>query len=97
MSADSIEHLVASSQEFLIPLRMGEGFNAEKFEAFCNAVRKFTLEWKERDVIPKIIAGLFIDTYSVVISSSYLYPADLSHIQERGDFLNDLIRECCQK
>jgi hypothetical protein len=95
MSA-TIKRLLDSSQDFLVPLRMGEGFLPERFEAFCSAITAFCLEWKDRDVIPKTVANIFVDAYTAMVASSYLYPSQASEIQTRADAMNELIRACCE-
>jgi hypothetical protein len=90
------DRLLQTSQEFLVPIRMGEGFKVEKFEDFCAAIRQFDVEWKGRDSIPKIVAGLFVDAYTAMVASSYLYPSQTSDIQQQADLMNDLIRASLQ-
>src|SRR5262245_25043011 len=95
-SSDPIERLESAMKDFLVPLRMGEGFNPEKFEIVCTAIKEFSLEWKQQQVISKSVAMLFLDAHSAMVSSSYLYPSHTSYIQEKADMLHALIRTSCE-
>ncbi len=95
-TSSTAEELVKSSQEFLVPLRMGDGFDASKFEAFCDLIIALRTAWKESDSIPKSVANVFIDAYTAMVSSSYLYPDQTQHVQHQADLLNELIRACCE-
>jgi len=82
--------------EFLVPLRMGEGFLSEKFDTVCHVIKELELEWKQQQVIPKSAAMIFIDAQAAMVSSSYLYSSQTSYIQEKADMLSDLMRMCCE-
>jgi hypothetical protein len=91
-----IERLDSAINDFLVPLRMGEGFNSERFEIACTAIKEFNLEWKQQQVIPKAAAILLLDGLTSMVSSSYLYPSQTAYIQEKAGMLHDLIRKCCE-
>ena len=95
--SDPIERLESAMMDFLVPLRMGEGFNFEKFEIACTVIKEFSLEWKQQQVIPKAAAILFLDAHSAMMSCSDLYPPQTSFIQEKADMLHTLIRDCCER
>ena len=91
--SDSFERLESAMMDFLVPLRNGAGFNAEKFEIVCTAIEEFSSEWKNQQVIPKAATILFLDAHSAMVSCSYLYPPQTSYIQEKADMLHELMKE----
>jgi len=93
---DSVSRLLQASVEFLVPLRMARGFNQTLFDELCNAIKDFGRDWKERDVIPKAVAMLYVDAYTAMEACSYLYPAEGESIRQKADAMNDLIRGSCQ-
>lgn len=95
-ASNPFEQLESAMIDFLVPLRNGPGFNAEKFEIVCTAIKEFSLEWKQQQVIPKAAAILFLDAHSAMVSCSYLYRSQTSYIQEKADMLQELMRKCCE-
>jgi hypothetical protein len=83
----SVEQLSSAMNEFLVPLRMGDGFLLGKFELVCNVVKELELEWKQQQMIPKSVAMIFIDAQAAMISSSYLYSSQTTDIQEKAEKL----------
>ena len=92
---NTVDILLEKSRDFLVPLRMGKGFSEENFDAFCLAIKEFGREWGGKEVIPKSAANLFIDAYTAMVGCSHLYPSQIAYIEQRADFMNDLIRNCC--
>lgn len=98
-SMDSVtaSELSASIGNFLIPLRTGEGFSVEHYDALCKALRDFGTEWASSDVIPKAIASACIDLLVVVESSQELYHGDeRKRIAGAGGTLFDLVQSICE-
>jgi hypothetical protein len=95
--SNAIEKLDSAMNAFLIPLRMGEGFDSEKFEIACAALKEFSLDWEQKPLIPKKAAILFLDDLTSMVSCSYLYPSQTSFIQEKADTLHELVRKCCEE
>jgi len=94
--SNQIERLESAMLAFLVPLRMGEGFQSAKFDVVCSAIKELNMDWKQQSVIPKAAAILFIDALAAMISSSHLYPPQTSYIQEKSDVLHNLIRTFCE-
>ncbi len=92
-----LEHLEKSYEAFMIPLRMGDGFNKKPFDEFCELVSDCADLWKKNDSIPKRAAMIFVDAFSAMTSSSYLYvDAKREQIDMAADKMNDLIRQCVE-
>jgi hypothetical protein len=91
-----IERLESAMLDFLVSLRNGPGFDSEKFEIACMAVKEFSVEWKQQHVIPKAAAILFLDGLTSMMSCSDLYPNQTSDILAKADVLQDLMRKCCE-
>jgi len=96
MISDSLlSNLESSYEEFIVPLRMGEGFNAELFSNLCNSIRACSDNWASQQDIPKPAAMIFVDAFSSIVSCSHLYE-EKEKIQMAADEMNDLIRECLE-
>ncbi|MEZ4864109.1 MAG: hypothetical protein R3C14_22535 [Caldilineaceae bacterium] len=90
----TIHELEIASEQFLVPLRMMDGFAQEKFDYLCQALRSCIVAWNNDDSIPKLAANILVDLYPATISSSYLYPEEVgAEIREHAEVLADLVRE----
>lgn len=95
-STRSVRRMEKLAAEFLVPLRMGDGFKSEMFDAFCKAVEDFSIGWKSKSEIPKEAAYLFVEVHAAMVASSDLYPSqDAEIIRDKAIIVVDLCRECC--
>jgi hypothetical protein len=95
MNTILLKELNVTYNKFIVPLRMGDGFDEESFLHFCHLVSKCANEWKDTNVIPKQAANIFIDAYSAMISITSLYDENIAEkINQSADYMNDLIRQC---
>lgn len=93
LTSSELHELVVSSEQFLVPLRMGEGFDRDKFQNLCLALNKCATIWATRDSIPKLAANILVDLYPSIISASYLYSTEGDQIREEAEIIADLVRE----
>lgn len=94
--SETIERLNSAMSDFLVPLRMGRGFDSVKFESVCSVIEELNLEWKQEQVIPKAAAIMFLDDLTSMVACSYLYPSQTAYIQEKAGILHELVRKCCE-
>lgn len=94
MSSDAlIERLIAASDKFVTPLRMGMGFNEHDFLELCRILDECAKSWKKSDVIPKKAAILLVDLFPSIEASSYLYKdGEDKRILKAADTISDMIR-----
>ena len=69
----TVEHFIADWLDFDIKLRTKKGIDYDLLEKIETALTKIKEEFQESAVIPKGLAGIFIDMYSTLESTSYLY------------------------
>ena len=69
----TVEQFIADWLNFDTKLRSKEGIDYELLEKIETALTKIKEEFQESAVIPKDLAGIFIDMYSALESTSYLY------------------------
>lgn len=92
-----LEHLEKSYEAFMVPLRMGDGFDRKLFDEFCVLLNECVDAWTESDVIPKRAAMIFVDAFSAMTSASFLYDdATRGQIDMAADEMNDFIRQCLE-
>ena len=93
-----LNQLEESYESFLIPLRMGDGLKEIPFKRFCELLKYGSEFWGEVDTIPKRAVNIFIDAFSAMTASSYLYDAvEKNKIDMAADEMNDFIRDCVHK
>ncbi|HEX9059663.1 MAG TPA: hypothetical protein VF941_05760 [Clostridia bacterium] len=91
---DLLQDLILGEDGFLIKLRMGDGLDEEKYNATCEIIKEITVEWREKDVIPKKAAILFVDLYRSMISfAKWNGEKEEEKIIEAAINISGLIRE----
>lgn len=94
---DLLTRLENSYEAFSVPLRMGDGFDAKLFSELSEVLGSCRVSWEGRESVPKRAASIFVDAYSSMVSSSYLYSDEKrEEIEMKADELADLIRECVE-
>jgi hypothetical protein len=95
--SELLEQLEKSYEAFMVPLRMGDGLEEKPYNEFCKLLVCCSDIWGEDEVIPKRAALIFVDAFSSMISSSYLYDEAVgAKISMAADEMNDLIRQCIE-
>jgi hypothetical protein len=95
LNDELLERLTSTAMEFLVPLRMGEGLDEHRYQQLVGVLRLASQRWRGDPFIPKRAAGVFVDLFDAVWSSSFLYPEpQSSQIRMRADRLAELVREC---
>lgn len=92
---DPAQSLNDTSSAFLVPLRMGKGFDRVGFESLCSVIRDCALAWRGNSSVPKDAAAILFDAYPTMVSCSYLYDDERAQqIQLAAEELAELIRDC---
>jgi hypothetical protein len=87
--------LQRAAREFLVPLRLREGYSEDKFLLLCNALRNVAAAWRNSDAIPKSIAIELVDLSPALEACSYLYrDEERKQIVKASDTVADLVRDC---
>src|SRR5262245_844206 len=73
MADHIVEELVQAAENFLVPLRMGDGLDYEAFKHLCDVLRMCKQEWREKDAIPKGAAAILVDLFSLTYGCKYIY------------------------
>ena len=72
---------------------MGDGLNEEKYNLTCEIIKEITLEWKNKDVVPKKAAELFVDLYPSMISfTEWHNEEEVERITQAAVNISELIR-----
>lgn len=91
---DLLEKSIIGRQGFLGKLRMGDGLDEEKYNVTCEIMKDLILEYKEKDVVPKKAAELFIDLYHSMISFiEWHNEEEVEKILQAAVNINELIGE----
>jgi DNA-directed RNA polymerase subunit F len=82
------------ASDFLVPLRMGEGIDNNKYLALCDALHKLRDELSNDNKITKSLALLLIDIYPQMQGIASLYDdGEAEKIQDWAEDLIELIHE----
>lgn len=93
-NADLLHRLEKRYEEFIVPLRMGDGFDTDIFKTFCETLTGASEGWAENDSIPKRAVMILVDAHSAMISASYLYDeVEREKIDIAADDLSNIIRQ----
>ena len=91
---DFLEKLEKRYEEFIVPLRMGDGFCTDSFAVFCQALSESREVWAEDESIPKRAVMILVDAHSAMSSASFLYnEPERENIEAAADKMCDLIRQ----
>lgn len=95
MNQKLVETLLDAQDEFTGPLRVRDGFNSEAYQHYCSALKAFACEWRDQDLIPKVVADALVDVYPAMLSISNVYQGDEKEkIERAAEELAELIRDC---
>ncbi|WP_444996029.1 hypothetical protein [Aliikangiella sp. IMCC44359] len=90
-----LESLEQSYEAFMLPLRTGDGIVSERFNEFCNLLPVCSDSWKPKESIPVPAAMIFVEAFSSIISTSYLYDEHKrEEIEVAAEKVNLLIHQC---
>ncbi len=95
MDQQLVETLLNEQDEFMGPLRVLDGFNPEAYQRYCSALKAFAREWRDQDLIPKVVASALVDVYPAMLSIINVYQENEKDTVERAaEELAVLIRDC---
>jgi len=82
------------ASDFLVPLRMREGLDENKYLALCDALHNLRDKLSNNDTITKSLALLLIDIYPQMQGIASLYSdVEAEKIQDWAEDLIELIHE----
>lgn len=94
-SRDLARELAKCWFAFAVPLRSGLGFDEDKLQLLREALENCAEAWSQVNFIPKLAANIFIDLFSTMDSSAYLYDEQTAEkIRYASDVVTDLARSC---
>ena len=96
MDQQQVPQLLSAIEAFLVPLRLGQGFVAERYDALCSTITAFGEAWAKSEVIPKQAASGFVDLLTVMDSLQSQYAGkDREQISQAAGNLFDLVQNAC--
>lgn len=96
MDQPQVTELVSAIEAFLVPLRLGQGFLPDRYDAVCSSITAFGKAWADSEVIPKGAASGFVDLLTVMDSLQSQYAGkDRDQISQAAGHLFDLVQNAC--
>lgn len=90
-----LESLEQTYEAFMLPLRTGDGIVSERFNEFCRLLPICSDFWRPEQNIPVPAAMIFVEAFSSMISTSYLYDEHKrEEIEVAAEKVNLLIHQC---
>lgn len=87
-----IDELGSAFIEFTYPLRMKEGFDEQKYENFCNVLKKCSKEWAELDSFPRLAVCILVEIVPAIERYKCFYDgADLDKLTKAVQNIHMLI------
>jgi hypothetical protein len=87
--------LLVAADQFIVPLRMGEGIDEVAYDRLCGALHRCADAWRGRDAVPKRAANVLVDLYPAVEAGSYMYGDDyLPTVLMAAEEIGHLARSC---
>lgn len=94
MNRRTIDVLFRAAEEFLVSLRIGDGFDEKKFEQLSNVLSRCKEEWSNSEYVPKLAVEILVDLFPLTEGCSYLYKEpQAQRIRDAALQLNDLIKD----
>jgi hypothetical protein len=91
MSNDIGEDLHEAAIAFLVPLRMGEGFDDEKYEHLCDTLRRCREEWLDLEQVPKSAVEVMLYLFPLIEACMNIYKgAESQKVIKAAVYVNDL-------
>jgi len=88
-----VNDLLEAVNGFLIPLRLGHGYDEEKFQDLCRSIRDFHQIYADVDTLPKMSVSIFVDLFPSIEGCIPLYKDDQKRILDAAVTLVDVISE----
>lgn len=73
---EDVNNLLEAVNGFLIPLRLGDGYNEDKFQHMCRSIRSFHRIYANADMLPKVSVSIFVDLSPSIEGCISLYKGD---------------------
>jgi len=69
----TVSQLSEAADDFLIPLRLGDGYIDEKFQRLCQAIRAVNARYNASETIPKNCAITLVELFPLIEGCKSLY------------------------
>lgn len=91
-----VEKFIDSWLKFSLQLKEKKGINNELLEKLTVLSEEIRKEFEDKSDMPKGLASIFLDLYSVTERASYLYPEiEQQEILDTAYQLTELARDIC--
>jgi hypothetical protein len=95
MMVDSVEQRLAqASGDFLVALRMNDGFQSNLYDALTSVLSECAVQWQSEDCIPRLAVNVMVDLVIATQGAAELYPEPVrQQVYDASFHFNDLIGE----
>jgi hypothetical protein len=94
MNDNIVNSLFEATNEFLLPLRMGEGFDQKKYENLCDILRLCRDEWLNSEYVPKLAVEIMVDFYPLIEACTHIYKGKESErVFDAAVYVNNLAKD----
>jgi hypothetical protein len=91
----ALAELRAAWEDFIVGLRVRDGFSAEAYERLRGALQACASSWEGRDCVPRLGANILVDIFVATEGTADLYDGEEKEkIQEISFYLQDLVQAC---
>lgn len=86
------QRLLDTSLEFVLPLRMGDGYREAAFQELCTALREWTQVWEKAESFPRDAVAEMIDLFPAILACAEFYSdSEKARITESAYLVLDLM------
>jgi hypothetical protein len=94
MVGDVEQRLAQVSGDFLVALRMNEGFKVELYDSLTSVLVECEVEWRNESCIPRLAVNVLVDLVVAIQGAAELYPEPTrQQIYDASFQLGDLVGE----
>lgn len=92
---NTIKEFCDNLTEIMVDLRFLRGLDENKVCKLKDDLQKLIGEWKDKDHIPKILCGHFMDFSSEIDTMASMYKdSERTEILQFGDEISEMMRRC---
>lgn len=92
---NTIKEFCDNLTDIMVDLRFLRGLDENKVYKLKDDLQKLIGEWKDKDYIPKILCGNFMDFYLCAETSALMYnDSEKNNILQWADEISEMMRIC---
>lgn len=92
---NTVKEFCNNLEDIMIDLRFLRGLDENKVYKLKDNLQKLIEEWKDKNIIPKILCGHFMDFYLLVETSASMYKdSEKNKILQFGEEISEMMRIC---